>query len=109
MKNDFIYLKDILSAIESIEKYLFNIPLGLFLDDVMRQDAVIRQLEIIGEAANKLSSDFQSSHQDFPIQEAKSMRNFLIHGYDEVDINVVWKTIQQDIPFLKEKVKKALD
>ena len=70
----------------------------------MRQDAVIRQFEIIGEAASRISKDFLEQHSDFPIKEAIEMRNFLIHGYDEVDIKVVWKTLQEDIPLLKNKM-----
>lgn len=101
-KNDQTYLQDILHAIEKIEEYVKEISYDDFIRDDMRQDAVIRQLEIIGEAANKLSDDFRNAHPDFPIKEAVRMRNFLIHGYDEVDIDIVWKTIQQDIPSIQK-------
>src|SRR3990167_9497993 len=97
-KDDSVYLKDIWYAINKIDKYVKDIDLENFHNDDMRQDAVIRQLEIIGEAANKISDEFLKNNQGFPINEAVRMRNFLIHGYDEVDIKVVWKTITDDIP-----------
>lgn len=81
-KDNTLYLEDILNAITKIEGYLDSISYISFLEDEMRQDAVIRQLEIIGEA----------------------VRNFLIHGYDEVDVQVVWKTIESDLPLLKQKI-----
>lgn len=71
----------------------------------MRQDAAIRQLEIISEAASKLSKEFSTKNPDFPLKEAISMRNFLIHGYNDVDLEVVWKTVQEDIPLVKEKLE----
>ncbi|MEK7079610.1 MAG: DUF86 domain-containing protein [Patescibacteria group bacterium] len=107
-KDDSVYLKDIWNAIDKIDRYMKGINLENFQSDDMRQDAVIRQLEIIGEAANKISDYFLKNNKDFPINEAVRMRNFLIHGYDEVDIKVVWKTITDDIPFLKEKIKQLL-
>jgi len=103
-KNNQVYLDDIQRAIDKIDRYTKNIDFSFFQQDEMRQDAIIRQLEIIGEAANKISADFIKNHPNFPIKEAIRMRNFLIHGYDEVDLQVVWKTIQEDVPFLKEKV-----
>lgn len=106
-KTDTIYLEDILDAIKTIENYIEGIDLESFLLEQMRQDAVIRQLEIIGEAANKLSAEFHRINPSFPLREAVSMRNFLIHGYDEIDINIVWKTIQDNLPTLKKAVKQS--
>lgn len=106
-KNNQVYLQDISKAVFKIEKYTKDVNFEIFLKDEMRQDAVIRQFEIIGEAANKISKDFIESHPDFPLKEAIRMRNFLIHGYDEVDIKVVWKTIQIDIPLLKKSLEKS--
>lgn len=74
----------------------------------MKQDAVVYQLSIIGEAANRLTSDFRNKYPDFPIKEAVSMRNFLIHGYDEVDLKIVWKTLKEDLPLLKNIVLNIL-
>jgi len=103
-KDNSIYLKDIQNAIIKIEEYTKDISFESFRNEDMRQDAVIRQFEIIGEAASRISKDFLEQHSDFPIKEAIKKRNFLIHGYDEVDIKVVWKTLQEDIPLLKNKM-----
>ena len=103
-KNNLVYLQDISKAIAKIEEYTKNVSFDSFQIDTMRQDAVIRQFEIIGEAANRISKDFLNDHSDFPLKEAIRMRNFLIHGYDKVDVKVVWKTVQVDIPLLKKSL-----
>ncbi len=99
-----VHLRDILKAIKKIEGYAKNTDLKAFKNEDMRHDAVIRQLEIIGEAVKRLSKVFVSKNPDFPIKEAIGMRNFLIHGYDDVDLEVVWKTINEDIPNLKQSI-----
>ena len=98
-KDNQTYFQDILKAVEKIEKYMKDQDFDAFQQDDMRQNAIIRQFEIIAEAANKLSKEFLDNNPEFPIKEAVSMRNFLIHGYDEVDLQVVWKTLQTDISF----------
>jgi len=103
-KDNKVYLQDILKAVLKIEEYTKGYDYERFLQDSVKQDAVIRQLEIIGEAANRISEDFLKDYPDFPLKEAIRMRNFLIHGYDEVDIKVVWKTIKEDIPILKKSL-----
>ncbi|MBI5123552.1 DUF86 domain-containing protein [Candidatus Roizmanbacteria bacterium] len=103
-KNNQVYLQDISKAVFKIEKYTKDVDFEIFLKDEMRQDAVIRQFEIIGEAANRISKDFLKDHPKFPLKEAIRMRNFLIHGYDEVNVEVVWKTVQVDIPLLKKNL-----
>jgi len=103
-KDNTVYLRDMLTAINRIEEYMKNTSYEEFLEEPMRQDAVIRHLEIIGEAAAQISPEYMKDGSDFPIREAVDMRNFLIHGYDEVDIKVVWKTIQTDILSLKSKL-----
>ncbi len=107
-KTDTVYLDDISKAITAIEKYTKNVTFDQFKKEQMRHDAVIRQLEIIGEAVNKLSSDFASKNPNFPIRQTISMRNFLIHGYDEVELDVVWKTTQENLPELKLATRAAL-
>lgn len=107
-KNNHIFLQDIQKAIDKIEKYIKDIEFEDFQKEEMRQDAVIRQFEIIGEAANKITTPFLKDHPDFPQKETIRMRNFLIHGYDEVNIEIVWKTVKTDIPLLKRKTLSLL-
>lgn len=104
-KDNSIYLQDIVQAIDQIEKYTKDVSFDQFVQEDMRHDAVIRQLEIIGEAANKLSREFHTLHPYFPIQQAIAMRNFLIHGYDEVNLEVVWKILYRE--FLKPNYFKT--
>lgn len=108
VKDNAVYLKDILAAIIKIEKYSKGVDFKLFSSDDMRHDAVLRQLEIIGEAANRLSTDFKKQNPSLPSREAIDLRNLLIHGYDDVDLEIVWKTLINDLPELKKQVKKIL-
>ncbi|SRR3989344_7599490 len=108
-KSNEIYLKDILSAIKLIlEEYISGFDFGKFDKDKKTQDAVIRQIAIIGEALGKLGRDFVDSHPELPTKEAVAMRNILVHDYDWVDTEEVWKTVQKDLPELKVIVEKIL-
>jgi len=106
-KSDFVYLQDMMRALKVIETYLNGVSFNEFVKNQMRQDATIRQLEILGEAANKLSVNFKQNNPDFPLRQVISMRNFLIHGYDDLDLEIVWKTLQENIPQLKSSLDKA--
>lgn len=101
-KTDDVYVLDMKEAIAQIALYTANVSFEEFSTNQMLHDATIRQLEILGEAANKLSVEFKMNNPDLPLRQVISMRNFLIHGYDEVDLQIVWDTIQQNIPKLKQ-------
>ena len=107
-KNNQVYLHDILTSINKIHDYIGNINFEQFNQDHKTQDAVIRQFQIMGEAANRITDQFIENHPDFPRSEAVKMRNRLIHGYNEVDMKTVWNTIQKDLPELEKQVKKLL-
>jgi len=105
------YLQHIHQAIRRIRRYLSNISREAFLENEEKQDAVIRNLEIIGEAAGNIQRhfpDFAKKHPGFPLKAAYGMRNALTHGYFKVDLNVVWKTVERDLPLLDDQVEKAL-
>jgi uncharacterized protein with HEPN domain len=104
------YLGHIVQAIERIERHVLNVSELDFLSSELIQDAVIRNLEIMGEAANnilRVDSSFAAAHADIPWQVMYAMRNRLAHGYDGVDLEVVWKTVQRDLPTLHRLVKAA--
>ena len=100
-KDNKIYIEHIIAAIDKILKFKSNISLKEFAKDEMMQDAIIRNIEIIGEASKQLSSELKSKHQEIPWKEMAGMRDKLIHDYFGVDIEVIWKTISVDIPNLK--------
>jgi uncharacterized protein with HEPN domain len=103
------YLGHILEAIERIDRYTDDIDENGFLQDEMAQDAVIRNLEIIGEASHNIERDypeFAAAHPDIPLAFAYQMRNAVAHGYFKVDLEIVWKTIQNDLTGLHAQVQK---
>lgn len=109
MKNDIAYLKHILEAIESIESYLAGIEYGVFAKDGKTIDATVRELEIIGEAANYLSDEFKNSHPKIPFRDMTDMRNILIHEYFGVNPKIVWDTCKNDLPSLRRIVEDYLE
>jgi uncharacterized protein with HEPN domain len=108
MKSDTVYLRHILEAIEKIEQYLSDVTYETFCEDNMILDAVMKELEIIGEASSKLSRGFKTKHHEIPYRDAIDMRNFLVHEYFGVRKDVVWATCKNDLPSLKEAVHKIL-
>ena len=109
MKDDFAYLRHIRDAIAKIEEYVVDIRYEDFMTRSLVQDGVIRQIEIIGEATKMLSIDFKEKYSDIPWTDIAGMRDKLIQGYLNVDLNAVWDTVEKDIPPLKEFIKKVLD
>jgi uncharacterized protein with HEPN domain len=101
-------LEDINDALDSIQEYVDNLDYAAWLQDKKTFDAVLRNLEIIGEAATHVPDDIQEQHADIPWYQMKAMRNILIHQYFGVDKEVLWRTIQEDIPPLKRKIQKML-
>ena len=96
-------------AIESIEEYLEGVSYDQFASGKMMRDAVVRELEIIGEASNNLSDQFRRQHSGVLWRRMKDMRNFLIHEYFGVNTKVVWDTCKEDLPQLKSFIEKILD
>lgn len=79
-----------------------------FLDDFLCQDAVIRRLEIIGEAARRISEETKSTFPDLSWNDMINMRNVMIHEYDDVDLVIVWETIKNDLSPLIDTLEKIL-
>lgn len=101
-------LNHIVEAAARIADYLQGVSKEDFLRDSLRQDAGIRRIQIIGEAARHLSPELLASMPDFPAREARGMRNVLVHDYDGVNIERLWDTAINDIPVLKEALVKYL-
>ena len=101
------YLAHILKAIGRIERYTEDMSEAMFLSSEMAQDAVLRNIEIIGEASNNIrhvDAAFTARHGDIPWQVMYRMRNRVSHGYNEVNLEIVWKTIQDDLPLLRAQI-----
>jgi uncharacterized protein with HEPN domain len=101
VKDDFAYIEHILLCISKIQEYTRNLEQKEFDKNELIQDAVIRNIEIIGEATKKISSDLKSQYKEIPWKEMSGMRDKLIHDYFGVGVDVVWKTVKEDIPYLK--------
>jgi uncharacterized protein with HEPN domain len=102
------YLGHILTAIERIDRYTADIDEVGFLNNDLIQDAVIRNIEVIGEASNnilRVAPKFAARHDDIPWLVMYTMRNRVSHGYHKVDLEIVWKTIQRDLPRLYQQVQ----
>ena len=103
------YLNHILEAIERIEEYVSDLDEIAFLGNKLVQDAVIRNFEVIGEASNNIEKrfpEFVAAHPELPLASAYQMRNAVSHGYFQVDFEILWKTIQRDLPGLHTKVEE---
>lgn len=98
--NDLVYVRHILRALDKICDYTAHLTEAQFKAIPLVQDAVVRQFEIVGEATKKVSADFCEQHAAVPWSHMAKMRDVLIHHYWEVDLNVVWTTVQKDVPRL---------
>jgi uncharacterized protein with HEPN domain len=107
-KDGRVYLIHILDAIALIESYTKGKTAADFKKTKMLQDAVIRQIEIIGEAAKMVSAAAKAKDDSIPWKDIAGMRDKLIHGYFGVDIEAVWSTVERDIPALKAGIERLL-
>jgi uncharacterized protein with HEPN domain len=107
------YLEHIALAIQRATEYIERLgSVSAFRESQRDQDAVIRNIEIIGEAARQIqlhASEFVTAHPELPWIEMRGMRNKMIHGYFDVDVNVVWETVKDNLPRLKLQVDDLLN
>lgn len=106
VKDDLAYIEHILDCIRKIREFTSGLSLKDFSVNELVQDAVIRNIEIIGEASKKISSDTKQIYYEIPWKEIAGMRDKLIHDYLGVDVEVVWRTITEDIPTLEKQIKE---
>lgn len=102
------YLRHMVDAIGRIVQYAGKADKETFLANPMMQDAVIRNIEIIGEAANRLSPEFAARHNAIPWRDIAGMRHRLIHGYFKVNLNTVWNVAAKDLPELESQIRTLL-
>ena len=106
------YLEHILEAIERIESYTAGMTETEFLADKLVQDGVIRNLEVMGEAARSIdlhAAAFAAAHPDLRLKDIYLMRNRLSHGYFSINLVIVWNTVQRDLPEVLKHISKAYE
>lgn len=108
MLRDDTYLVDILESAKIALDYVFDKDWDTFYEDIQVQDAVVRRIEIIGEAGRRVSQETRDKYPQIPWREMTSMRNLVIHEYDVVDIKQVWDTVQNKLPPLIKQLSKIV-
>jgi uncharacterized protein with HEPN domain len=109
MKNDLVYLKHIDEFCEDLKFYFYEIKdFEEFKKSKLYQDAIVRKLEIIGEASSHISDDLKNKYPQVEWKKIKAMRNRLIHAYFGIDLLLVWEVLIRDIPILHKQIKQII-
>ena len=103
-----LWLEDILEAAELLERYIAGLSFDEFCDDVEKQDAVARRLDIIGQAVEELPNELRERHTSVKWREIAGARDIVAHEYFRVDLDLVWGMVTKDVPHLAEQVRGIL-
>jgi uncharacterized protein with HEPN domain len=109
VKTDRLFLEHMLEAVERIREFVDRISVEDFSKDWVLQDALVRRLEILGEAAGRVSREFADAHAEIPWRAITGLRHKLIHDYFEVDLSVVWETATHNVPELEPLLREILN
>ena len=107
-KDPKVFIYHILESIELVEEYSKNMTQVQFLKLPSTQDAIVRRLEIIGEAVRNIPDAFRAKHTDIPWKKMAGMRDVLIHEYFDVDLILTWKVAKHELPTIKKKILALL-
>ena len=108
-KEPLIFINHILESISLIEDFSKGLTKEKMIDDKLRQNAIIRQIEIVGEAVKNLPKDFVAEHPAVNWKDIAGMRDKIIHQYFDINFDIVWGVLKEDIPTLKGQIKKILE
>jgi uncharacterized protein with HEPN domain len=103
-----VYLEDILEAIGKIQRYTANLSQEAFSGDERTLDAVVRNLEIIGEASKKVPGKIRSKYPEVEWKRIAGLRDILIHEYFGIDIDIIWDIVQNKLPVLEKQINQIL-
>lgn len=101
-------IEDILECIKKIERYVDGMDFALFKEDEKTIDAVIKNLETIGEAAQHIPDDIKARHKQVPWRGIIGLRNRIVHGYFNIDLEIIWGIVRQELPDLKVQLEHIL-
>ena len=105
-RNYKLFITDIKECLDKIEEYMQGISKEQFKEDIKLQDAVIRRLEIIGEAVKNIPKSVKDTNKSISWEALSRFKNLLIHSYFEVSLNRIWIIVQEDLPKIREELKK---
>lgn len=108
MRDIILFVKDILESIEMIETYAGTKNYDEFIQNHIISDAVVRRLEIIGEASRNIPKDIREKHRKIPWRKIIGMRNRITHAYFVIDFKIVWNIIKEELPELKPEMERIL-
>lgn len=103
-----LLIEDILECIKKIERYVDGMDFALFKEDEKTIDAVIKNLETIGEAAQHIPDDIKARHKQVPWRGIIGLRNRIVHGYFNIDLEIIWGIVRQELPDLKVQLEHIL-
>ena len=108
-KEDLIFIEHIIDSIDAIADFSKEMSKGAFLSSRLKQSAIVREIEIIGEAAKNISEKLKKEHSEIEWKEISATRDKMIHHYFGVDLDIIWNIIKKNLPELKKQVLKIRD
>ena len=102
-----LLIEDVWEAMEKIERYVSGLDHDAFVKDEKTVDSVVRNLEIIGEATNRLPADFKAKHPQIEWHKIVGLRHRIVHDYFGIDLEIIWEITQKDLPELKSKLAQS--
>ena len=110
MKRDVgLFIEDILESIKAIEEYSKGMNKKELELSRLKQNAIIREIEIIGEAVKNIPEHLKNKHKEIEWRKIAGMRDVIIHGYFRIDLGAVWNVIKKDLPILKKQLPELID